>query len=82
VFDNEILAQAVYFNYRIGELSCPARYFAEASSIGFARSLQYGLGVLRTSFRFRLQRMSLASFRIFDLAGSKLIEDYYEQVAR
>lgn len=82
VFDNEILAQAVYFKYRIGEVSCPARYFAEASSIGFARSLKYGLGVLGTSFRFRLQRMGLASFRIFDAAGRKLVQDCYEQVAR
>lgn len=65
VFDNEILAQAVYFKYRIGEISCPARYFAEASSIGFSRSVRYGLGVLSTSFKFRLQRMGLGNFRIF-----------------
>ena len=80
VFDNEVLAQAVYFNYRIGEISCPARYFAEASSISFTRSVRYGLGVLATSVKFRLQRMRLASFRLFTAAGNKLAPDYYERV--
>jgi len=73
VFDNEILAQAVYFNYRIGEISCPARYFAEASSIGFSRSVRYGLGVLKTSLKFRLRRMGVSSFPMFtrrDVNGS------------
>ena len=72
LFDNEILAQGVYFNYRIGEVSCPTKYFAEASSIGFARSVKYGLGVLATSIKFRLQRMGLGHFRLFDPAGKKL----------
>jgi glycosyltransferase involved in cell wall biosynthesis len=72
LFDNEILAQGVYFNYRIGEVSCPTKYFAEASSIGFARSVKYGLGVLATSIKFRLQRMGLGEFRLFDPAGKKL----------
>ncbi|MFY9571877.1 MAG: glycosyltransferase family 2 protein, partial [Blastocatellia bacterium] len=48
VFDNEVLAQVIYFKYRIGEVSCPTRYFAEASSINFPRSVRYGLGVLAT----------------------------------
>lgn len=82
VFDNEILAQAIYFNYRIGEVSCPTRYFAEASSIGFARSLRYGLGVLATSMRFRLQKLKLGKFRIFNPGGSKLSKDYYERVGK
>jgi len=76
----EILAQAVYFNYRIGEISCPARYFAEASSIGFSRSVRYGMGVLRTSLKFRLRRMGISSFAIFNPTGAKLVHDYYEQV--
>ena len=80
VFDNEILAQAVYFRYRIGEISCPARYFAEASSIGFSRSLTYGFGVLWTSLKFRFQRMGIASFAIFNTRGAKLLHDYYKQV--
>ncbi len=72
LFDNEILAQAVYFNYRIGEVSCPTKYFAEASSIDFVRSLKYGLGVLATSIKFRLQKVGLGKFRLFDSAGRRL----------
>ena len=72
VFDNQILAQAAMFNFRIGEISCPTRYFAEASSINFSRSVVYGLGVLRTSVRFRLHRVGLKSDRLFDPAGRKL----------
>src|SRR5208283_56858 len=52
VFDSEILAQAVYFGFRIGELSCPTRYFREASSINFGRSVKYGFGVLATTMKF------------------------------
>ena len=80
LFDNEILAQAIYFRYRIGEISCPTRYFPEASSIGFARSMKYGLGVLATSIKFRLQKMGLGRFRLFNPSGSKLSLDYYERV--
>jgi glycosyltransferase involved in cell wall biosynthesis len=78
LFDNEMLAQIVFFKYRIGEISCPTRYFEEASSINFTRSVRYGLGVVATSIRFRLQRMGLGSFRIFASNGGKLpsqIED-------
>ena len=49
VFDNQVLAQAVAFGFRIGEISCPTKYFAEASSIDFARSVIYGFGVLGTA---------------------------------
>ena len=65
VFDNQMLAQAVFFGYRIGEISCPTKYFPEASSINFRRSVVYGLGVLKTSLQFRLQRMGLMRFAIF-----------------
>ena len=54
VFDNQMLAQAALFGFRIGELSCPTKYFKEASSINFRRSTIYGLGVLRTSLQYRL----------------------------
>jgi glycosyltransferase involved in cell wall biosynthesis len=64
-FDNEMLAQAIYFNFRLGEISCPTKYFAEASSINFSRSLKYGLEVLAVSLKFRLQRWGLAHFAIF-----------------
>lgn len=79
-FDNEMLAQVIFTQYRIGEISYPTKYFPEASSINFARSVKYGLGVLATSLKFRLQRMGLAKFRIFSPQGRKLFEDYYHEV--
>ncbi len=66
VFDNEMLAQAAYEKFAIGEISCPTRYFAEASSINFARSVTYGLGVLRTALAYRLARWKLRSSPLFD----------------
>ena len=72
VFDNQILAQAAMFGFRIGEISCPTRYFSEASSISFRRSVVYGAGVLKTSLRFRLHRAGLKRDRLFDSAGKKL----------
>lgn len=65
VFDNEMLAQAIFYGFRIGEISCPARYFPEASSINLPRSTEYGLGVVRTSVAFRLHRMGLMKAAIF-----------------
>ncbi len=69
VFDNEMLAQALYFNFRIGEISVPTRYFPEASSICFTRSAVYGMGVLWTSVRFVLQKWGWARFPIFRHGG-------------
>ena len=66
VFDNEILAQITYFGYRIGEISCPTKYFPEASSINFSRSVRYGFGVLLTSLKFVLQKWRLKKFSIFE----------------
>ena len=60
VFDNQMLVQAVAFGMRIGEVSCPTRYFPEASQISFRRSVRYGLGVLYTSAVFRLWKWKLA----------------------
>ncbi|MBK8481017.1 MAG: glycosyltransferase family 2 protein [Proteobacteria bacterium] len=70
VFDNQMLAQAIYCGFRIGEVSCPTRYFEEASSINFRRSMVYGLGVLATSARFRLQRLGAARSALFAADGS------------
>jgi glycosyltransferase involved in cell wall biosynthesis len=81
VFDNEMLAQVIYFDFRIGEVSCPTKYFAEASSLSFRRSVTYGFGVLGTSIKFRLQKMGLAKFGIFNRQGNKLVKDYYRAVA-
>ena len=66
VFDNQMLAQIIAAGYRIGEVSCPTRYFAEASSIGLRRSVTYGLGVLATSARFRLHRWGLRRDPLFE----------------
>jgi glycosyltransferase involved in cell wall biosynthesis len=65
VFDNEILAQCCFLKARIGEISCPANYFEEASSINFSRSITYGLGVVRVSVSYFLQRTKLVSFSLF-----------------
>ena len=60
VFDNQMVVQAAYFGFRIGEISCPTKYFEEASSINFQRSVTYGFGVLGTALDFRLKRWGLA----------------------
>ncbi|MGN6645935.1 MAG: glycosyltransferase family 2 protein [Cytophaga sp.] len=66
VFDNEMLGQIAFAGYEIGEVTCPTKYFDDASSINFKRSVQYGLGVLRVSVSYRLQRWGLGKFEIFD----------------
>ncbi len=71
VFDNQMLAQAIYLGFRVGEVSCPARYFEDASSISFARSIVYGFGVLATAIRYRSARMGWPD-RLFDPDGRKL----------
>jgi glycosyltransferase involved in cell wall biosynthesis len=77
LFDNQMLAQCVMFGFRIGEISCPTKYFAEASSINFRRSVRYGWGVLATSVKFVLQKLGIARFRIFSPKGRKLDLHYY-----
>lgn len=77
VFDNEMLAQALYFGFRVGEVSCPTRYFAEASSINFPRSVKYGLGVLATSVKFFLEKRGWSHYRIFAGSGRRLLESTY-----
>ena len=66
VFDNQMLAQTIHFGFRIGEISCPTRYFPEASSISFRRSVVYGSGVLRTSCALLARRTGLASPALFE----------------
>jgi glycosyltransferase involved in cell wall biosynthesis len=65
VFDNQMLAQLVWADFRIGEVSCPTKYFDDASSINFRRSVKYGFGVLGTALQFRLARLGLSSPTIF-----------------
>lgn len=78
VFDNQMLAQCVYFGFHIGEVSCPTKYFEEASSINFRRSLQYGVGVINTTMQFALQKRGLIRLPRFSPQGKKLgIEPRY-----
>ena len=82
VFDNQVLAQCVYFGFRIGEVSCPTKYFKEASSINFRRSVRYGLEVLQTTLQFALQRAGIAHNPIFSETGRKLDSGYPTHYAR
>ncbi|HEY2930683.1 MAG TPA: glycosyltransferase family 2 protein [Acidobacteriota bacterium] len=72
VFDNQMLAQALVFGFHIGEISCPARYFADASSINFRRSVRYGFGVLKTSLEVFGKRCGLCAPRYLGEGGRKL----------
>lgn len=65
VFDNQFLTQAIYADLRIGEITCPTRYFEEASSINFSRSVKYGLGCLKNAVLFRLQKMGVYKSGLF-----------------
>ncbi len=65
VFDNQMLAQIFHAGFEVAEITCPTRYFPEASSINLSRSMRYGMGVVATSLAFFLQKHRLASFRIF-----------------
>jgi len=66
VFDNQMIAQIFYAGYEIAEVTCPTKYFEEASSINIRRSIVYGLGVLRTSVRYFMQKRKMRKFRIFE----------------
>jgi glycosyltransferase involved in cell wall biosynthesis len=65
VFDNQMLAQILWHGFTIAEVSCPTKYFAEASSINFRRSIKYGFGCLSTGAKFRLAKMGLGSSKLF-----------------
>ena len=72
VFDAQMLAQCIYFGFRIGEVSCPTRYEGGSSSISFRRSVTYGFGVLGTTLAFRLNKFGVVSSRIFSADGRRL----------
>ncbi len=65
VFDNQMLAQVLWFGYSIAEVSCPTKYFKGASSINFMRSVRYGFGCLATALLFRLAKMNIVRPRLF-----------------
>jgi glycosyltransferase involved in cell wall biosynthesis len=83
VFDNQMIAQAVMFGFPIGEISCPTKYFKEASSINFRRSVKYGFGVLGTTATFAAHKMGLIHARIFKPTGRTVAEqhesEYYSE---
>ena len=83
VFDNQMLTQAVAFGFPIGEISCPTKYFPEASSINFRRSVVYGFGVLGTSVLYRLWRWGLVKTRLFSERPTlRLGSGYYREDER
>ncbi|MGD0589313.1 MAG: glycosyltransferase family 2 protein [Bacteroidota bacterium] len=67
VFDNQMLSQILYAGFRVGEITCPAKYFPEASSINFIRSMKYGLGCLNTAMKFRLNKWGIGRFKMFEM---------------
>lgn len=79
VFDNQMIAQSVMFGYRIGEISCPTKYFEEASSINFRRSTKYGLGVLATTVGFVAHKIGLVKIARYDSTGRKVMLHYYSE---
>jgi glycosyltransferase involved in cell wall biosynthesis len=82
VFDNQMIAQAVMFGFQIGEISCPTKYFEEASSINFKRSVQYGLGVLATTAGFLAHKWGIVRLPRYGATGRKITKQYYSQVER
>jgi glycosyltransferase involved in cell wall biosynthesis len=72
VFDNQILLQTLQFGFRIGEISCPTKYFPEASSINFGASVRYGLQVMTAALQFRLNRWGLLNLPLLDRNGRRL----------
>jgi len=80
IFDNEMLSQIIYFGFRIGEVSCPTKYFKEASSIGLSDSVMYGIGVLRTCLQYMAQRSGVAHFSIFTHKRRPIQKGYYQKI--
>ena len=72
VFDNQMLCQILYFDFVVGEVSCPALYFPDASSISFSRSMTYGMGVMQTAMKYAFAKRDMAHFKIFNPKGKKL----------
>jgi len=76
IFDNEMLLQAMYFGFNVGEVSCPAKYFDEASSISFRRSMTYGIGVIQTAAKYLISKQGSNGYQIFNPNGKKLTPRY------
>jgi len=74
IYDNQMLTQIFYLGYEIGEISCPAKYFDEASSINFSRSMKYGFGVIGNSIKYRMNKWGLLRSKIYNKPAEKKIE--------
>ena len=72
VFDNQMLCQILYFDFVVGEVSCPALYFPDASSISFSRSMTYGMGVMQTAMKYAFAKRDMGHFTILNPKGKKL----------
>jgi glycosyltransferase involved in cell wall biosynthesis len=81
VFDNQMIAQAVMFGFNIGEISCPTKYFEEASSINFKRSVEYGFGVLATTAGFVAHKIGIVRLPRYEARGRKIRQYYHGQMA-
>lgn len=81
VFDNQMIAQAAMFGFHIGEISCPTKYFKEASSINFKRSVKYGFGVLATTLSFAASKWGIIRLPRYSPGGRKIKQQYYTEVA-
>ena len=71
VYENQMLAQILWYGYTVAEVSCPTKYFTDASSINFFRSVKYGLGCLQTAIAFRLAKMEIITSEIFPTIAKK-----------
>ena len=80
VFDNQMIAQAAMFGFSIGEISCPTKYFKEASSINFKRSVEYGMGVLATTFSFAAHKWGWIRVPRFGVSSREAVRQYYSEV--
>ena len=79
VFDNQMIAQSIMFGFRIGEISCPTKYFKEASSINFTRSVEYGMGVLATTAGFVAHKLGVAKRPLYKTTGRTVALKYYTE---
>src|SRR6201998_3965322 len=81
VFDNQMIAQTVMFGFHIGEISCPTKYFKEASSINFRRSVKYGIGVWTTTVGYVASKWGILRIARYSPAGRKITQQYYSEFA-
>jgi glycosyltransferase involved in cell wall biosynthesis len=80
VFDNQLLSQIIYYGFKVAEITCPTKYFPEASSINLMRSIKYGIGCLVTAVQFKLNKLGLLKFRLFSSCKGKNNENRKKEI--